>query len=98
MVALCLGTSLGLAFTSVGALIAETVPSSSRGLAMGGYNTSIYLGMMTGSVVFGPIIEATTYAFGFLLAGVLNLFFIAAFFGLMRTYRPNPEGAPSMTP
>lgn len=98
MVALCLGASLGLAFTSVGALIAETVPQSSRGLAMGGYNTSIYLGMMTGSVVFGPIIESTTYAFGFLLAGVINLFFIAAYFGLMRSYRPNPESAPSITP
>jgi len=44
--AVAMGVSMGLAFTSVGALIAETVDPESRGVAMGGYNSCIYFGMM----------------------------------------------------
>jgi MFS family permease len=45
------GIGMSLAFTSAGALIAEVVPAESRGLAMGGYNTCIYLGMMLSSAI-----------------------------------------------
>ena len=48
--ALVLGVSMAVAFTSIGALIAEVVEPRHRGLAMGGYNTCIYLGLMTGSI------------------------------------------------
>jgi hypothetical protein len=43
--ALALGVSNALAFTALGALIAETVTARGRGAATGGYNTCIYLGL-----------------------------------------------------
>jgi len=82
------GTSMGLAFTSIGALIAEAVPPNQRGLAMGGYNTCIYFGMMLSSAVMGPIIKAIDFVNAFLIAGVINLFLIGLFYLLMRDFSP----------
>ena len=67
------GVSMAVAFTSIGALIAETVALQFRGLAMGGYNTCIYFGLMTGSIGLGPLIEAVGFPRGFLLASALNV-------------------------
>ena len=67
------GVSMAIAFTSIGALIAETVESRFRGLAMGGYNTCIYFGLMAGSIGLGPLIEVIGFAGGFFLAAVINL-------------------------
>jgi MFS family permease len=79
MAALSLGVSLAIAFTSIGALIVETTQPRFRGLAMGGYNSFIYFGLMAGSIGVGPLIEAIGFGSGFLLAGASNLFFIAFF-------------------
>ena len=79
LAALVLGVSMAVAFTSIGALIAEVVEPRHRGLAMGGYNTCIYLGLMTGSIGLGPLIEAIGFARGFVLTGVINLPFVAVF-------------------
>jgi MFS transporter, DHA1 family, multidrug resistance protein len=75
----CLGMSLAIAFTSIGALIAETTEHRFRGLAMGGYNSFIYFGLMAGSIGLGPVIESVGFAYGFMLAGAINLFFVAFF-------------------
>jgi len=80
--AVFLGISLGLAFTALGALIAEVVPLKSRGLAMGGYNTCIYLGMMASSALMGSVIKRLDFTGSFLLTGFF-LFFISALFYLM---------------
>jgi MFS family permease len=48
-----MGIGMGIAFTAVGALISELVPADSRGFAMGGYNTCIYIGMMLSAVTVG---------------------------------------------
>jgi len=82
--AAALGISMGLAFTSVGALIAEVVPQRSRGLAMGGYNTCIYLGMMLSSALMGGVIERIGFSGGFFLTALINLLLIGAFHALMR--------------
>ncbi|KPJ78234.1 MAG: hypothetical protein AMJ54_04480 [Deltaproteobacteria bacterium SG8_13] len=74
-----LGVSMAIAFTSIGALIAEIAEPRIRGMAMGGYNTCIYFGLMTGSIGLGPLIEAVGFARGFLLTGVINLPFVAVF-------------------
>lgn len=87
--AAALGISMGLAFTSVGALIAEVVPQQSRGLAMGGYNTCIYLGMMLSSALMGGVIERIGFTGGFFLTALINLVLIGAFPVLMRR-RPVP--------
>jgi MFS family permease len=79
LAALCLGMSLAVAFTSIGALIAETVEPRFRGLALGGYNSCIYLGLMAGSLGLGPLMETVGFANGFLLAGAINIFFVAFF-------------------
>ena len=73
------GCSLGLAFTSVGALIAEVVPAESRGVAMGGYNTCIYFGMMLSSAGMGRVIPAIGFANGFYLSALLNAAAIGIF-------------------
>jgi MFS family permease len=81
-----LGVSLAIAFTSIGALIAETTQPRFRGLAMGGYNSFIYFGLMAGSIGLGPLIEATGFGFGFLLAGTSNLLFASFFAWSMLGY------------
>lgn len=79
LAALCLGMSLAIAFTSIGALIAETTEHRFRGLAIGGYNSFIYFGLMAGSIGLGPVIESVGFAYGFMLAGAINLFFMVFF-------------------
>lgn len=86
-----LGISMGLAFTSVGAMIAEVVPALSRGSAMGGYNTCIYLGMMLSSATMGAVSESIGFAMSFYLTAVVNLVFLWGFFYLMREFA-NQQG------
>ncbi len=78
------GCSMGLAFTSVGALIAEAVPAESRGGAMGGYNTCIYFGMMLSSALMGRLIQVIGFANGFYLIALLTAATIAVFALLLR--------------
>jgi MFS family permease len=80
-----LGVSMGLAFTSVGALIAEVVPLESRGLAMGGYNTCIYMGMMISSALMGGIIGAIGFGGGFHVTAVINFLFVGFFCLFMKS-------------
>jgi MFS family permease len=89
LAALFLGISLAIAFTAIGALIAETSDPRSRGLAMGGYNTFIYFGLMAGSIGFGPLIETVGFDRGFALAGASNLLFTACFAYCMKGYVKN---------
>jgi MFS family permease len=79
-----LGISMGLAFTSIGALIAEVVSPHSRGLAMGGYNTCIYFGIMLSSAFMGVIIQKTSFSKGFFLTAIIIVLFALAFSLLMR--------------
>ncbi len=84
--AIALGVSMGLAFTSVGALIAETVDPESRGIAMGGYNTCIYFGMMISSTLMGTVIQMIGFEYVFYLTGLLNLMLIGIFYSFMRGF------------
>ena len=92
LAAFSLGVGLAIAFTSIGALIAETTEPRYRGLAMGGYNSFIYFGLMAGSIGLGPLIEAIGFGAGFLFAGASNLIFVAFFAWSMLGYsRGNPK-------
>jgi MFS family permease len=84
--AIAFGVSMGLAFTSVGALIAEVVSLESRGLAMGGYNTCIYFGMMASSASMGGIIRKIGFEGGFFITAVINLFLVVFFYLLMKEF------------
>ena len=91
LAAFSLGVSLAIAFTSIGALIAETTEPRYRGLAMGGYNSCIYFGLMAGSIGLGPLIEAIGFGPGFLLAGLSNLLFVSFFSWSMRGYAQSSQ-------
>lgn len=71
-----LGISMGVAYTAIGALIPEVAQADSRGLAMGGYNSCIYLGMMLSSLGMGALVEDL---------GFRNCFFIVALINLVTT-------------
>lgn len=77
--AFAMGISMGIAFTAVGALIAEVVPADSRGLAMGGYNTCIYLGMMLSALIMGMVTREIGFRTGFLITASINALATLAF-------------------
>jgi DHA1 family multidrug resistance protein-like MFS transporter len=84
ILAMVSGAVQGLGFTPLGALISEVVPMESRGLAMGGYNTAIYLGMMLGAAGMGPVIQQIGFEKSFVLAALINLVFTGVFFLVFR--------------
>lgn len=86
--AVVLGISMALAFTSVGALIAETVDAESRGVAMGGYNTCIYFGMMLSSSLMGTVIQIIGFEYGFQLIAILNALLIPVFYLFIKNFSP----------
>lgn len=75
---------MALTFTAIGALIAELIPAVQRGLAMGMYNSCIYLGMMFGSAVMGVALEQIGYPLCFAAAGSSALLALGLFLGMMR--------------
>ncbi len=91
LAALGLGVAMGLAFTSIGALIAEVVPPEGRGLAMGGYNACLYLGMMLGAAVMGATAGSLGLAASFLMAGLAVMAAAGGFMLLVKDFsRPVP--------
>lgn len=84
-----IGMSMGLAFTALGALISEVVAPDARGVAMGGYNSAIYIGMMLSSLVMGAVIREIGFKNGFLIVGMVNLIGTGLFhLVLTRSYVP----------
>jgi MFS family permease len=63
------GAGMGVSFTALGALIAEVVSREERGLALGVYNSCIYLGMMVSSATMGGVIHRVGFGWGFAVAG-----------------------------
>jgi MFS family permease len=82
--AVVMGIGMALTFTAIGALIAELVPAVQRGLAMGMYNSCVYLGMMAGSTVMGLALKRIGYPIGFAAAGGMALVTLLLFFPMMR--------------
>jgi MFS family permease len=82
--AVVMGVGMALTFTTIGAMIADQIPALQRGLAMGMYNSCIYLGMMAGSTVMGIALKRIGYPLGFAAAGSVNLVALVLFFLLMR--------------
>lgn len=88
-----MGISMGVAFTAVGALISELASPDIRGLAMGGYNTCVYFGMMLSSIGMGVWIRKAGFEQAFLLAAVINLTAALLFWltsGLFGVVKPRP--------
>lgn len=79
-----LGVSMGVAFTALSALIADIVPHELRGMAMGGYNSCIYLGMMASASTMGGVIAKYGYKAGFIGASATTLILTWSFIGIYR--------------
>jgi MFS family permease len=90
LAAVALGVTMGLSFTPLGALIAEVAPPEARGLAMGGYNSSIYLGMMLSSACMGGVIGQVGYELSFLFTGVLVLLVTGIFYLIIKDFAGSP--------
>jgi MFS family permease len=86
--AVAMGLSMGLAFTSVAAFSVETVSPEFRGLAMGGYNSAIYLGMMVSAAGLGPVLKLISFQDGFLLTTLITLLFTGIAYLLMKGFSP----------
>jgi len=86
--AVVMGVGMALTFTAIGALVAELVPAVQRGLAMGMYNSCIYLGMMSGSTVMGLALKRIGYPTGFAVAGSVVLVTLLLFFPMLRAKQP----------
>jgi MFS family permease len=85
--AVFMGIGMALTFTTVGAMIADQAPALQRGLAMGMYNSCVYLGMMAGSTVMGIALKRIGYPLGFAVAGGVALLALVLFFLMMREKR-----------
>jgi len=86
LAAAAVGLAMGLGFTPVGALIAEVVPPEARGLAMGGYNTCIYLSMMLSSAIMGAVIGWIGYGASYALGGLVVALSTGGFYLLIRDF------------
>jgi MFS family permease len=83
--AVLLGVGMALTYTAIGALIAQHVPAVQRGLAMGMYNSCIYLGMMSGSAALGLALKHIGYPVGFAVAGCVAVAALCWFILMLRT-------------
>ena len=74
-----IGGGMAVAFTAIGAVLSESVPTRVRGLAMGGYNTCIYGGFAVSAATLGAVISRFGFAAGFAAAGGLCALSIVTF-------------------
>jgi DHA1 family multidrug resistance protein-like MFS transporter len=85
-----IGGTMAAAFTAIGAVLSESVPTRVRGLAMGGYNTCIYGGFAVSAATLGAVISRFGFAAGFAAAGGLCALSVGAFVLL---FPPSPGPA-----
>lgn len=84
VMAAVMGLSMGIAFTAIGALIADVVPREMRGLAMGCYNTSVYAGMLLCAALMGSVIKSAGFSTAFVINGIVGSGVLALFTLLYR--------------
>lgn len=85
---IALGLSMGLAFTPLGALISQVVAPDHRGLAMGGYNTCIYFGMMSSAAAMGWVISVFGFEESFFVSAAMILASAGLFWWMMKGFPP----------
>jgi DHA1 family multidrug resistance protein-like MFS transporter len=94
------GAASGVAFVAVSVGLAGASTPATRGLVMGGYSTSLYLGFALGSFALGPVITHHGYPVGFAagaVAGVIGTFAAAILWVAARVRAPqrvSPRGTP----
>ena len=87
------GAVSGTAGVAIGVGLAASTTPAARGLVMGGYSTSLYLGLALGSFALGPVITHQGYAMGFAAgaaAGVIGALVAALLWATGGPLRPAP--------
>jgi MFS family permease len=69
VLAAALGAALGVTFVAVGTVLTEATTPATRGAAMGGYSTSLYVGFAIAAFGLGPVMATRGYETGYALAG-----------------------------
>ncbi len=69
LLAAALGLALSVAFVAVGTVLTEATTPATRGAAMGGYSTAIYVGFAAAAFGLGPVMGTWGYGTGFAVAG-----------------------------
>jgi predicted MFS family arabinose efflux permease len=75
------GAVSGTAGVAIGVALTHAAPPTVRGVVMGGYSMSLYLGLALGSLALGPVIARHGYVTGFSLgaaAGAVGAVIAAA--------------------
>jgi len=75
------GAVSGTAGVAIGVALTHAAPPTVRGVVMGGYSMSLYLGLALGSLALGPVITRHGYVIGFSLgaaAGAVGAVIAAA--------------------
>ena len=67
------GAVSGIAFVAISVGLAASTAPAARGLVMGGYSTSLYLGLALGSFALGPVITHQGYNVGFAVGGACGV-------------------------
>jgi MFS family permease len=63
----------GIAFVAISVMLAGSATPATRGAVMGGYSTSLYLGLALGSFGLGPVITHSGYAVGFAVGAIASV-------------------------
>jgi predicted MFS family arabinose efflux permease len=85
------GIGYGLLLPAVTVLIGETPPASQRGQATSLSGTAAFVGQFFSSLIFGPVMGATSITAGYLLAaGIVTAIMIILLRSRIRDPRPKP--------
>jgi MFS family permease len=63
----------GIAFVAISVMLAGSATPATRGAVMGGYSTSLYLGLALGSFALGPVITHCGDAVGFAMGAIAGV-------------------------
>jgi len=88
------GVASGLAFVAISVGLTASSAPAVRGLVMGGYSTSLYLGFALGSFALGPVITRYGYSAGFALgaaAGVVGALVAGLLWARNSAREPTPS-------
>ena len=82
-VAVVYGLGFGAVQVTIFALIVDRTPPDRRGAGMATYTMAWDVGAVLGGVLLGVVIDATSYAFGFIVCALLPLLGIAIYLAVM---------------
>jgi MFS family permease len=91
---------MATAFVAMGVVFADLSAASTRGVTMGMYGTVLFLGLASGPLFFGPVVQNYGYAAGFTACAVVAvvLALVMAAFHAEPLRRRSGLGIPPPTP